>query len=94
MRALGWSPGQPITISIVHLKVVVISQLNGTERITQQGHLRLPAHIRHACSITPGDRLLIAAALATGVLAVYSMPSLESSLLKDDISESSHEVTE
>lgn len=93
IRALGWSPGQPITISIVQLKVVVISQPNGIERITRQGHLRLPARIRHVCRITPGDRLLIAAALATGVLAVYSIPSLESTLLKDDTSELSHEVT-
>lgn len=93
IRALGWSPGQPITISIAQLKVVVISQPNGTERITRQGYLRLPAHIRHVCRIAPGDRLLIAAALTTGVLTAYSMPSLESALLKDDTSESSHEAT-
>lgn len=93
IRALGWSPGQPITISIVQLRVVVISQSNGTEHITRQGYLRLPAHVRHIYRITPGDRLLIAAAPATGVLAVYSMPSLESALLKDDTSESSHETT-
>lgn len=92
IRALGWLPGQPITISIVQLRVVVISQPNGTERITRQGYLRLPAHTRHVCRITSGDRLLIAAALTTGVLTAYSMPSLELALLKNDTSESSHEV--
>lgn len=93
MRALGWPSGQPITISIVQQTVVVISQPNGAERLTRQGHLRLPAHVRHACRITPWDRLLIAAAPATGVLVAYTMPSLESILLKHHTSESPHRVT-
>jgi hypothetical protein len=85
IRAVGWPPGQSITISIVRQAVVVISQSNGTESITRQGHLRLPARVRHICRLTSGDRLFIAAAPARGVLIGYTMPLLESILLKHHI---------
>lgn len=85
IRAVGWPPGQSITISIVRQTVVVISQSNGTESITRQGHLRLPARVRHICRLTSGDRLFIAAAPACGILIGYTMPLLESILLKHHI---------
>jgi len=90
IRAVGWLPGQPITISIVQETVVVISQSNGAESITRQGHLRLPAHVRHICRLTPGDRLLVAAAPTNGLIVAYTMPSLESILLKHHISAPPH----
>jgi hypothetical protein len=86
IRALGWPPGQPITISVVQDTVVVSSGSPGTESITRQGHLRLPAHVRHFCRITPGDRLLLAAAPGPGVLMGYTTPSLESILLNHHLS--------
>ena len=93
IRALEWSPGQPITILVVRETVVVSSGSNGAESITRQGHLRLPAHVRHLCRITPGDRLLIAAAPGPGVLVGYTTPSLESILLKYHLSAPRHEAT-
>lgn len=86
IRAIGWPPGQPITISVVQETVVVISGSTGTESITGQGHLRLPAHVRHLCRLTPGDRLLVAAAPGPGVLVAYTMPLLESILLTHHLS--------
>lgn len=86
IRAIGWPPGQPIAISIVQKTVVVISQPNGTESITRQGNLRLPARVRRICHLTPGDRLLIAAAPGPEILVAYTMPSLESILLKHHMS--------
>lgn len=93
IRALGWSPGQLITISVVQETVVVISQSNGAESITRQGHLRLPARVRHRCRLTPGDRLLIAAAPGSGILAGYTMPALELILLKHHIPAPRHGAT-
>jgi hypothetical protein len=90
IRAVGWPPGQPITISVVQQTVVVISQSNGAESLTRQGHLRLPAHVRHICRLTSGDRLLAAAAPGPGVLVAYTMPLLESILLTHHLSASSH----
>jgi hypothetical protein len=82
IRTLGWPPGQPITISVLQETVVVISQPTGAESITRQGHLRLPAHVRHLCRLTPGTRLLMAAGPGPGILVGYTMPLLESILLK------------
>jgi len=93
IRVLGWLPGQPITISVVQETVVVSSGSNGAESITRQGHLRLPAHVRHLCRIIPGDRLLIAAAPGPGVLVGYTTASLESILLKHHLSAPRHEAT-
>lgn len=90
IRALGWPPGQPTTISVVQETVVVSSGPHGTASITRQGHLRLPAHVRHLCRITPGDRLLIAAAPGPGILAGYTTPSLESILLNHHLSAPRH----
>jgi hypothetical protein len=82
IRALGWSPGEPITISVIQQAVIAISQPSGAESITRQGHLRLPARIRHMCRLISGDRLLVAAAPATGLIVAYTMPYLESILLR------------
>jgi hypothetical protein len=93
IRALGWLPGQSITISVVQETVVVVSQSTGAESITRQGHLRLPVRIRNICRLTPGNRLLIAAAPGSGVLVGYTMSSLESILLKYHLSAPRHGVT-
>jgi hypothetical protein len=93
IRAVGWSPGQAITISVAQKTVIVVSQPNGAECITRQGHLRLPARVRHLCRLTPGDRLLIAAAPGPGVLVGYTMPLLESILLQHHLSTPRHRVT-
>jgi hypothetical protein len=94
IRALGWPPGQPITISVIQETVVVISQSHGAEFITRQGHLRLPARIRHICHLTSGDRLLIAAAPGPEILVGYTISSLESILLKHHLPAPHHEPTQ
>jgi hypothetical protein len=93
IRALGWPPGQAITISVVQETVIVVSQPTGAESITRQGHLRLPARVRHICRLTSGDRLLMAAAPGPGILVGYTMPSLESILLTHHLSAPRHGVT-
>jgi hypothetical protein len=45
--------------------------------ITAQGHLRLPATIRHGCRLRPGSRLLVAAHRRTGVLAAFTTRVLD-----------------
>jgi hypothetical protein len=54
IRALGWPPGQAITISVVQETVIVVSQPTGAESITRQGHLLLPARVRHICRLNAG----------------------------------------
>lgn len=82
IRAVGWPPGQPVTISVIREIIVVMSRPDGGESITRQGHLRLPARIRHTCRLVSGARLLIAAAPAKNFIVAYTMPSLEAILLR------------
>jgi hypothetical protein len=76
-RILGWAPGQPISITAVpqgggHMIEV---RSGGPNAITRQGHLRIPAYVRHLCGIPTGDRLLVAATPGHG-LTVYTMDLL------------------
>jgi bifunctional DNA-binding transcriptional regulator/antitoxin component of YhaV-PrlF toxin-antitoxin module len=41
--------------------------------VSSQGRVHLPAAARHACRITPGDRVLLAAEPADGVLVVHPL---------------------
>jgi hypothetical protein len=82
IRALRWQPGHPITITVTQRAIVVTAQDGGAESITRQGHLRLPARVRHTCCLNVGDRLLVATAPSPGVLVVYTMELLESILMQ------------
>lgn len=92
IRALGWRPEQPITITVIQQAIVVTAQAGGADSVTRQGHLRLPARIRHACRLSSGDRLLVAAAPTPGVLVVYTVALLESILLEHHATASSCEA--
>lgn len=81
IRALSWPPGHPITITVTHQAIVATHRVGGTDCITRQGHLRLPARIRHLCRITSGHRLLVAAEPDAGLIVVYTIAHLESILL-------------
>jgi hypothetical protein len=87
IRALGWQPGQPITITLLQQAIVVTAQTGAADSITGHGHLRLPARIRHRCRLNTADRLLVAAA-PPGVLVAYPMALLESILLQHHITAS------
>ncbi|MFV2104878.1 hypothetical protein, partial [Micromonospora sp. LOL_024] len=77
VRALGWGPGTRLDIRENGGVIVVRADAQGVFRLTGQGYLRLPASVRHWCGLTPGDRLLLAADPALGVLVVYSVAALD-----------------
>jgi bifunctional DNA-binding transcriptional regulator/antitoxin component of YhaV-PrlF toxin-antitoxin module len=92
VRALGWRPDQPITITVRQQAIVVTPQAGGADSITRQGHLRLPARIRHIYHLNTGDRLLVAVAPTPGVLVAYTVALLESILLEHHATASSAEA--
>jgi hypothetical protein len=79
VHAAGWSPGQLVTISATPDHCVIV-HVGGPETITRHGHLRLPARIRHACALSPGDRLLVIVTSTPRLLAVYPMAAVEAVL--------------
>lgn len=48
----------------------------GPETITGHGHLRLPARVRRAFHLSPGDRLLITVTATPPRLVLYPMATL------------------
>jgi bifunctional DNA-binding transcriptional regulator/antitoxin component of YhaV-PrlF toxin-antitoxin module len=71
MRALGWSAGLRLDIREAVGLLVVHARPDGEFQVTGQGHLRLPALIRHRCGLEPGDRVLLAADPPQRRLVIY-----------------------
>ncbi|NKQ52012.1 hypothetical protein HFP15_03865 [Amycolatopsis sp. K13G38] len=81
LRILGWTPDCAITITTVGRAAIVATRSAGPDAVTSQGHLRLPARVRHVCRLDTGARLLVAASPDRDLLAVYPHSSVEASLL-------------
>jgi hypothetical protein len=77
LKVLAWSPGAPITITMMPSAGIVIVRRTGIDAVSRQGYLRLPADIRHGCRICTGDRLLIVAHPDDGVLVGYTQVALD-----------------
>jgi hypothetical protein len=84
VHALQWQPGQPVTVTLVQSAVVVRPSPTGRHRITGQGHLRLPAAIRHRTRLAAGDRLLIAACPDRNIVIAYPMAVLDATFFSVD----------
>lgn len=80
IRVLGWSPNRSVTISVFNGLFIVVSRSHGPNTITRQGHLRLPADVRHSCRLAPGAQLLVAACPERDLLAAYTASALEAML--------------
>jgi hypothetical protein len=82
MQVLGWSPGQRLDISEINGVLAVHPDTGGTAQITSQGHLRLPAALRHLCGLVAGDRVLLAADSGRSRLTVYPPAALDHALAR------------
>ena len=77
LRAAGWPPGQPISITATPDGRLVTVRAVGPNTTTRDGHLLLPAHVRRACRLATGDRLLVIVTTAPTRLTVYPMTTVE-----------------
>jgi hypothetical protein len=77
LHALGWTPGTRLNIRETGGLLVIHPDDRGVFSVTSQGHLRLPAPVRHVCGLIPGDRVLLAAAPAHGLLIVHPPAALD-----------------
>jgi hypothetical protein len=71
LLALGWPAGHRLTIHETAGTLTVVADPDGEARVTGQGHLRLPAALRHRCALGTGDRVLLAANPDRSHLAIY-----------------------
>ena len=77
MRALGWSAGLRLDIHETAGVLTVAIDPDGGYQVTNQGHLRLPAPLRHRCGLKAGDRVLLAADPDRSRMAIYPPAALD-----------------
>jgi len=77
INALGWVPGTRLDIRESAGLVLVAASPQGVFSTTGQGHLRLPATVRHWCGLVAGDRVLLAAEPAQARLVVHPPTALD-----------------
>jgi hypothetical protein len=80
LHALGWAPGHPADIHETHGLLTIRTHPHGVFSITSQGHLRLPAPVRHHCGLAAGDRVLLAADPPHNRLIVHPPAALDDML--------------
>jgi hypothetical protein len=77
MTALGWVAGTRLDIRESGGLILVRANQQGVFSMTSQGHLRLPATVRQWCRLVPGDRVMLAADPAEGLLVVHPPATLD-----------------
>ena len=81
LQALGWRAGRAITVSVRQGAIAVRPSSRGQHHITGQGHLRVPASVRHLVHLDGGDRLLLAASPAHSLVVAYPTRALDAMLV-------------
>lgn len=77
VRALGWTPGIRLDIREQAGIIVACATPGGVHRVDDRGHLHLPLAVRRWCRLAAGDRVLLAADPATGVLMAHTLAVLD-----------------
>lgn len=77
VTALGWVPGTRLNIRESRGLLVIRTDVHGVFSVTKQGHLRLPATVRHCCGLVPGDRVFLAADPQRDLLIVHPPAALD-----------------
>lgn len=77
VRVLGWMPGTRLDIREKAGTIVARPAADAVHFIDDRGHLHLPLAVRRWCRLTPGDRVLLAAIRASGVLVAHPLAVLD-----------------
>jgi hypothetical protein len=77
VRVLGWMPGTRLDVREQAGIVVARAAADGAYCIDDRGHLRVPLAVRRWCRLAAGDRVLLAADRATGVLMAHPLAVLD-----------------
>jgi bifunctional DNA-binding transcriptional regulator/antitoxin component of YhaV-PrlF toxin-antitoxin module len=78
--ALGWSPGDRLTITSTAHAVLVHREPDGTVSLPVKSCITIPAALRRRHHIHTGDRLLLAATPEDDLLAIYPLATVQGAL--------------
>ena len=82
LRTLGWAAGHRLDIRESDGTLTVVPDPAGGDQVTGQGHLRIPAALRHRCALRTGDRVLLAADPHRSRLTIYPPAALDTALAR------------
>jgi hypothetical protein len=71
LHALGWMPGQQLTLDVVHGLIIVHAASTGPHVLDHRGALHLPAAARRICGIDAGPPVVLAALLPEQTLVIH-----------------------
>jgi hypothetical protein len=77
VSALGWVSGTRLNIRESGGLLVLRADGHGVFSVTKQGHLRLPATVRHCCGLVSGDRVFLVADPQRDLLIVHPPAALD-----------------
>ena len=78
--ALGWQPGDRLTLTAAAGVVVACRDPDGMITMPSEPYLVIPAALRRRCGLRAGDRVLLAVFPARDALAAYSFAVVDQAL--------------
>ena len=78
--ALGWQPGDRLTLTAAAGVVFARRDPDGMVIMSTKPYLVIPATLRRRCGLRPGDRVLLAVFPARDTLAAYSFAVVDQAL--------------
>jgi hypothetical protein len=76
LSALGWEPGDRVTVTVEHGCIVVAPAAQGGRAISADGSLVLPVAARRMCAIADRSQVLAAALPDAGLLVVHPIVAI------------------
>lgn len=80
LHALGWTPAQALSFTVILGSVLVVPAAEARSRIGADLYVRLPVGVRRACRLAAGDRVLLVADPVAGRLLLHPPVALDALL--------------
>ncbi|WP_370942007.1 AbrB/MazE/SpoVT family DNA-binding domain-containing protein [Amycolatopsis sp. cg5] len=72
LHALGWMPGEPLTITAEDGAVIIRRDPRGVFTLAPSGYIQIPAPLRTRYGLRARDRILLAAVPRRATLLIYT----------------------
>ena len=80
IAALGWRPGDRLTLTAATGVVLARRDPGGPVTMPARPYVAIPAALRHRCGLAPGDQILLAAFPGQDTLVAYSFAVVDQAL--------------